>query len=131
VSCGVAPAAIAAGVKLVMLSWAIYPALDRNHPAGLSATVVQSELRTRLGFQGVTITDALEAGALKSVGTTGQRAVAAAQASMDLILCSGRDVTQGEAATAELVTALTNGQLAAGSFQTTVDRVTALRASLS
>jgi beta-N-acetylhexosaminidase len=50
---------------------------------------------------------------------------------MDLILCSGRDVTQGEAATAALVTALTNGQLAAGSFQTTVDRITALRASLS
>ena len=30
------PAAIAAGVKLVMLSWAVYPALDAALPAGLS-----------------------------------------------------------------------------------------------
>ena len=33
------PAAIAAGVKLVMVSWAIYPALDPTYPAALSAGV--------------------------------------------------------------------------------------------
>ena len=124
------PAAIAAGVKLVMVSWAIYPALDRARPAGLSPTVVQSELRTRLGFQGVTITDALEAGALTSFGTTAQRAVSAAQAGMDLILCSARDVSQGETATTGLVTALAGGQLEPTAFQAAVDRVSALRASL-
>ena len=41
------PAAIAAGVKLVMLSWAVYTALDPNRPAGMSSTVVQQELRGR------------------------------------------------------------------------------------
>ena len=30
------PAAIAAGVRLVMVSWAVYPALDAHLPAGLS-----------------------------------------------------------------------------------------------
>ena len=30
------PAAVSAGVKLVMVSWAIYPALDPKLPAGLS-----------------------------------------------------------------------------------------------
>ena len=35
------PAAIAAGVELIMVSWAIYPALDAARPAGLSAAVVQ------------------------------------------------------------------------------------------
>ncbi len=34
------PAAIAAGVRLVMVSWAIYPALDAHLPAGLSSTIV-------------------------------------------------------------------------------------------
>jgi beta-N-acetylhexosaminidase len=48
------PAAITAGVKLIMVSWATYPALDSTRPAGLSPTVVQQELRTRMGFQGVT-----------------------------------------------------------------------------
>jgi beta-N-acetylhexosaminidase len=54
-------AAIAAGVRLVMVSWAVYPALDPGRPAGLSPTIVGGELRQRLGFKGVTITDALEA----------------------------------------------------------------------
>lgn len=124
------PSAISAGVKLVMVSWATYPALDSSHPAGLSATIVNNELRGRNGFTGVTITDALEAGALSAFGTTGQRAVSAAAAGMDLILCSARDTTQGEAATSALATAYTNGQLDQAAFNTAVNRITALRASL-
>jgi beta-N-acetylhexosaminidase len=124
------PAAVGAGVKLVMLSWAIYPALDRNLPAGLSPTVIGQELRGRNGFTGVTITDALEAGALGAFGSTGQRAVTAAGAGMDLILCSARDVAQAEAATSALATALGNGQLDPTAFNAAVDRVTTLRAGL-
>src|SRR6185369_10416754 len=124
-------AAIAAGVKLVMLSWAVYPALDPGRPAGLSPTIVGSELRERLQFRGVTITDALEAKALQGIGSTAQRALLAAQAGMDLVLCSARDVLQGESATAALAAALTGGQLDPGSFQTAVDRVTGLRTGVS
>jgi beta-N-acetylhexosaminidase len=78
----------------------------------------------------VTITDALEAGALGAFGSTGQRAVTAAGAGMDLLLCSARDVTQAETATSALATALGNGQLDRTAFTAAVDRVTALRASL-
>jgi beta-N-acetylhexosaminidase len=124
------PAAVSAGVKLVMVSWAVYPALDATRPAGLSPTVVQQELRGRNAFTGVTITDALEAGALSSYGTTGQRAVAAAGAGMDLILCSARDASQGGAATTALASALNSGQLGSAAFNAAVNRVTALRASL-
>lgn len=124
------PAAIAAGVKLVMVSWAIYPALDPSLPAGLSPAVVQQELRVRNNFTGVTITDALEAGALSSFGTTQQRAVAAAQAGMDLILCSARDVSQGEEAASALAAAYGSGQLEPTPFNDAVNRVTALRAGL-
>ena len=59
----------------------------------------------------MTITNALEAGALNALGTTVQRAVAAAQAGMDLILYSARDVSQGEAATTGHVSALATRQL--------------------
>src|SRR5262249_48267582 len=82
-------AAITAGVKLVMLSWAKYPALAPGTPAGLSSTIVNGELRQRLGFTGVTITDALEAGALRSFGTTRHRAAPAARAGVGLSLWSG------------------------------------------
>jgi beta-N-acetylhexosaminidase len=123
--------AIAAGVRLVMLSWAVYPALDGSRPAGLSPTVVQQELRQRNGFTGVTITDAIEAGALQSFGTTGNRTVLAAQAGMDLVLASARSVTQGDDARNALNTALSNGTLDQTSFNAAVSRVNALRDSLS
>ena len=84
----------------------------------------------RVVWPGVTVTDALEAGALSAFGTTGQRAVTAAGAGMDLILCSARDVSQSEAATAALASALASGQLDPAAFNAAVNRVTALRAGL-
>jgi beta-N-acetylhexosaminidase len=75
-----------------MLSWAIYPALDPSLPAGLSPTVIGGELRRRLGYRGVTVTDSLEAGALDAFGGPAERAAAAAAAGADLLLCSARTV---------------------------------------
>ena len=117
-------------MKLVMVSWATYPALDAHLPAGLSPTIVGQELRGRNGFAGVTITDAIEAGALNAFGSTGQRAVSAAAAGMDLILCSARDVTQGQGATSALASALSSGQLNATDFNAAANRVFRLRNGL-
>ena len=122
--------AISVGVDLIMVSWAVYPALDANRPAGLSSTIVQGELRQRLGYTGVTITDALEAGALKAYGGAGQRAVDAASAGMDLLLCSSGSVSQGEEATKALAAALQGGQLTSSSFNAAVSRINALRSKL-
>lgn len=122
--------AISVGVDLIMVSWAVYPALDANRPAGLSSTIVQGELRQRLGYTGVTITDALEAGALKAYGGPGQRAVDAASAGMDILLCSSGSVSQGEEATQALASALQGGQLSSSSFNAAVNRVDELRSKL-
>ncbi len=113
-----------------MVSWAVYPALDPNLPAGLSPAIIGQELRGRNAFAGVTITDALEAGALTAFGTTGQKAVTAAGAGMDLILCSAQNVTQAEAAVSALATALGNGQLDPVAFNDAVNRVNAARRAL-
>jgi len=123
-------AAIAAGVKLVMVSWAVYPTLGSKRPAGLSGLVVGGELRTRLGFKGVTITDALEAGALRAFGTTQNRAWLAAGAGMDLILCATGSPSQGQAAMSGLEHGYLNGTLNHAAFQAAVARILALRASL-
>jgi beta-N-acetylhexosaminidase len=122
--------AIAAGVDMVMTSWAVYPALDAVYPAGLSQAFVQGELRSRLGFSGVTITDALEAGSLDAFGDAGQRGVLAAQAGMDLLLCSARDVSQGRDTVAAMTEALTGRQLNPGQFIIALRRVKALRDGL-
>jgi beta-N-acetylhexosaminidase len=123
-------AAIAAGVRLVMVSWAVYPALAPGRPAGLSSAIVGGELRQRLGFRGVTITDALEAGALRSFGSIQSRSLLAAQAGMDLLLCSGKYYTEGLQATTALEQGYNDGQLGHGQFTAAVQRVLALRASL-
>jgi beta-N-acetylhexosaminidase len=124
-------AAIAGGVKLVMVSWAIYPALDAKLPAGLSPTIVGGELRQRLGFNGVTITDALEAGALHPFGTIRNRARLAAAAGMDLILCSVQKATEGEQARIALEKGYDAGSLNQAAFQAAVQRVLSLKAGLS
>ena len=121
-------AAIKAGVKLIMVSWATYPAIGAR-PAGLSPNVVQGELRNRLKFTGVTITDALEAGALRSYGSTQNRALFAALAGMDLLLCSAQKVSQGEQASGELAAAYRNGILSGPAFLASVNRVVTLRQS--
>lgn len=97
---------IRAGIDLVMASWAIYPALDAARPAGLSRSILRDELRGRLRFRGVTITDALEAGSLDAYGTDAQVAVLAAQAGSDLLLCSTRSIEQGQAVAAALTAAV-------------------------
>ena len=122
--------AIPAGVDLVMTSWAIYPAYDQL-PAGLSRTIVQGELRRRLGFRGVTITDALEAGALNPItASIPERGVLAADAGMDLLLFSGRNVSQGTGGVDALVNALDSGRLNRGLFRAAVERVIRLRGKI-
>jgi len=123
-------AAIAAGVKLVMVSWAIYPALDPKLPAGLSPRIVGGELRQRLGFTGVTITDALEADALRPFGTFGNRARMAAAAGMDLILCSAQKASEGEQARIALESGYRGGTLGQSAFRAADQRVLALKAGL-
>ncbi len=124
--------AIAAGVKLVMTSWAIYPALDPRLPAGLSPAVIQGELRGRLGFAGVAITDGIEAGALAPFGSVGNRAVLAAAAGGDLILCATTNPDDntpalGTAARHAIASALAHGRLSRGAAEQSAGRILALR----
>jgi beta-N-acetylhexosaminidase len=123
--------AIAAGVRMVMTSWAVYPALDPRLPSGLSPRIVTGELRQRLRFRGVTITDALEAGAIAAFGTPAQCGVLAARAGMDVLLCSARDVSEGQDTVAALTGALQDHALDPGQFQIALRRVLALRDSLA
>ena len=124
------PAAIAAGVRLVMLSWAVYPELGSDRPAGLSAPLVQGLLRGQLGFQGVTITDAIEAGALRRYGPVSRRAALAAAAGMDLILASAQDSAEGAQAAAGVQSAAAAGTLSQASIDAAVQQILLLRASL-
>jgi beta-N-acetylhexosaminidase len=82
-------AAIAAGVPLVMASHASYPALDPDRIASQSRPILTGLLRERLGFEGVVVTDSLEARAVTSRSSTATAAVRSMAAGADLLLTTG------------------------------------------
>ncbi|KAL5363319.1 glycoside hydrolase superfamily [Aspergillus floccosus] len=122
---------ISNNISMIMCSWAVYPAVDPDLPAGLSSKWVKNTLRDQLGFKGVTITDAIEAGALHSFGNDAQRGVLAARAGMDLLLAAARNVTQGEAIVDALVNALEVGYLDSTEFNAATERIMGLRGTLA
>jgi beta-N-acetylhexosaminidase len=79
----------------------------------------------------VTITDALEAGAIAAFGSPAQCSVLAARAGMDVLLCSARDVSEGQDTVAALADALQHRGLDPGYFEIALRRVLALRDSLA
>jgi beta-N-acetylhexosaminidase len=122
-------AAIGAGFDLVMLSNATYPALDPQLPASQSRRVVEGLLRDQLGYEGVVITDDLDAGALVGAGLDeGAAAVGAARAGADLLLVA---LTDGSQASDALVRAIRDGELDRASLIESCARTTALRERLS
>jgi beta-N-acetylhexosaminidase len=122
-------AAVAANVDLVMVSWAVYPSFGSTLPAGLSPVIVQGELRGRIHFQGVTITDAIGAGALAPYGSSQNRALRAAAAGMQLMLASD-SLNQGTQCLNALEGGYKNGRLPVATFRATVTQILVLRAGL-
>jgi beta-N-acetylhexosaminidase len=121
-------AAIRAGAPLVMLSSAVYPALS-SRPAVLSARVVQRELRAALRFDGVTISDDLEAPAFAAYGGPTGAGVRAARAGVDLLLYA-RTYTAAARAADGLAAAIRRGDVDRAALEASRRRIAALRASL-
>ena len=83
-------AAIRAGVPLVMIGHARYPALDRDHIASQSPAIIQRLLRGRLRFRGVVVTDSMEAQASLATGDIATASERAVRAGADLLLLTGQ-----------------------------------------
>jgi beta-N-acetylhexosaminidase len=83
-------AAIEAGVPLVMVGHALYPALDGDRIASQSPAIVGDLLRERMGFRGVVVTDSMEARASLATGSIETVSERAVRAGADLLLLTGR-----------------------------------------
>lgn len=80
-------AAVRDHVDMILVGHLAFPALDpTGRPATISSILNRDLLRTRLGYQGVVITDALNMGGITSWGTPGQIAVRTIQAGTDMLL---------------------------------------------
>lgn len=84
-------AAIKAGVEAVMSSHPIYPQLDSSGvPATFSRKIIHGLLREKMKFDGLILSDDLEMGALKNIGSIGSSAVRAMEAGHDMVLVCHR-----------------------------------------
>jgi beta-N-acetylhexosaminidase len=116
------------GVRLVMLSTAIYSALDPGTPAAFSRRIAHGELRGRLGFRGVSMTDALGTPATAPYGDAAQVGVRAARAGVDLMLYSS--YAAGKAAARRLAAAIRSGRVHRERAEHSVRRILDVRRAL-
>ncbi|HVD37780.1 MAG TPA: glycoside hydrolase family 3 N-terminal domain-containing protein, partial [Solirubrobacterales bacterium] len=114
--------------QLVMMSTAIYPAFSKR-PAVFSRALATAELRDRIGFGGVSISDALQSAAAQAFGGPAKVARAATRAGTDLLLFT--DYRQAAGAGAALRQALGDRDLRRAAFEPSVQRVLDLRAGIS
>jgi len=114
--------AIEDGVSAIMSSHAIYPALDPDHPATLSHTILTGLLRETLGFKGLLITDDLEMGAIKEGWGVAEGAADSFEAGADILLiCQDQEMVRESIKT--LREKLVRGEIRAGRLHQSLDRV--------
>jgi beta-N-acetylhexosaminidase len=113
-------AAAAAGVASMMTAHVVYPSIDPTLPATLSRAVC-TELRERVGFHGMLISDDLEMRAIAARWSIEEAAVMAIEAGCDaLLVCSSDDQMQERA-----VEGLTRESQASPSFRARCDQALA------
>jgi beta-N-acetylhexosaminidase len=120
--------AVDAGVKMVMVSNAGYPTLGTKKQAAFSPAIVGGLLRDQLGFDGVVITDDLEAPAVTETTAPVVAASSAIRAGDDLLLY-GRSAEASDRAFRALVSEVKSGDLNRSTFEEAYDRITSLKAS--
>jgi beta-N-acetylhexosaminidase len=115
-------AAVDAGVATIMCAHVLVPALDEQRPASLSPRIVGDELRGRLSYEGVILTDDLDMKAIVNGYAVPSAAVLAIEAGCDgALICSGNHDTQAAAVEA-LIHAVEEGRLPLRRIEDALDR---------
>lgn len=70
----------------IMVSYAMYPQIDPDHPSSLSKAIITDWLRKDMGYNGVVVTDDMDMGALAKHYTFGDMAVQSILAGSDILL---------------------------------------------
>ena len=108
------------GLQVIMVSHIACPEVTGNNtPATLSRELVTDLLREDMGFDGLVITDALNMGAITEQYSSGEAAVAALNAGVDMLLMPA----DFQAAYDGVMAALENGELTEERIDESVRRV--------
>lgn len=111
--------AIAAGVDSVITAHLQIPSLDSTYPATLSPAILTGELRQRLGFTGLIVTDALVMGAITNCFGADEVPVLAVEAGVDIILMP----VDPEGAIAVLCEAVQTGRIPIERIHASLERI--------
>ena len=125
-------AAVEARVKVAMSAHIAIPALtgDPRLPATLSRAAMHDLLRDELGFDGVSVSDALDMRAIAQGAAQAVEVIAAVRAGLDLLLCSADRAAQ-ERIEATVVAAAARHLFEPDELAASTSRVAALRTWLA
>ncbi len=129
--------AIEAGVDLVMMSSAAYPAYagaspgeGRVLPAVFARPIVQGMLREQLGFEGVVISDDLESIAIQDLSNPAIAAPTALGVGVDMVVYA-RSIRNANRGFNRVVGAVNEGRIDRASMERSYERITRLKAELA
>ncbi|MBQ3864464.1 MAG: glycoside hydrolase [Clostridia bacterium] len=125
-SCEILPfkAGMQAGPEMIMVAHIAAPQVTgTKEPATLSPTLVTQKLRLELGYEGIIITDSMEMKAVSQSYSSGEAAVLALKAGVDIVLMPA---DYREAFTAVL-RAVTDGELSEERIDESVRRILRLK----
>lgn len=117
--------AIDALAPVVMVGHLLVPALDPDHPASLSQSVITGLLREQWGYQELVVTDDMEMGAIAQ-DNIGEAAVQAVQAGADMLLVC-HTYSQQQAVRDALVAAVQSGRISEERLNQSLTRILALK----
>ncbi|CAN5259497.1 hypothetical protein BH24CHL2_BH24CHL2_6320 [soil metagenome] len=120
-------AAVALGIPAVMSTHILFPALDPDHPATLSNTILTGLLREEMEFDGLIFTDAMDMHAITSAYGLEEATVLAKLAGVD-VLEANEPIADQLVRHAALVNALESGRCPRVMFETTSERLDHVRA---
>ena len=106
----------------IMVSHAMYPQIDPDHPSSLSKAIITDWLRKDMGYNGVVVTDDMDMGALAKHYTFGDMAVQSILAGSDILLVCHEYEHMQEAYNG-LMKAVKDGQISKERLDESVKRI--------
>lgn len=125
-------ALIGDGIEMIMTAHLMVPAIDPDNQATISKVILTDILRSELGFNGITIADALGMHGIHSVVTGGTFPVRAHRAGLDIFLVAGDTVSIADAVRMrdEYAAAISQGEVDQASARSTSERLTQFLSTL-
>ena len=112
----------------IMVSHAMYPQIDPEHPSSLSKAIITDWLRKDMGYNGVVVTDDMDMGALAKHYTFGDMAVQSILAGSDILLVC-HEYEHMQEAYNSLMKAVKDGRISKERLDESVKRILLMKMS--